>query len=111
MLAGMPERRHGTGTFPTLSRIGALTARRSRSRRAAPVSGFEVAASERRAHPVLDAALPVAGAAPPTTIQEHEVQPGAIPKASLMEAALLSGDGSRPLVASRKQCGVHDLPD
>lgn len=74
-------------------------------------SDFEVAASERRAHPVLDAALPVAGAAPATTIQEHQVQPGAIPKASFMEAALLSGDGSRPPVASRNRCRVHDLPD
>jgi hypothetical protein len=73
-------------------------------------SDFEVAASERRAHPVLDAALPVAGAAPATTIQEHEVQPGAIPKASLMEAALLSGDGSRLPVASRNRCRAHDLP-
>src|SRR5271157_2518848 len=76
-----------------------------------PVSDFEVAVSERRAHPVLDAALPVAGAAPATTIQEHEVQPGAIPKASFMEAALLSGDGSRLPVASRNRCRVHDLPD
>ena len=76
-----------------------------------PVSDFEVAASERRAHPVLEAALPVAGAAPATTIQEHEVQPGAIPKASLMEAALLSGDGSRLPVVSRNRCRVHDLPD
>jgi len=74
-------------------------------------SGLEVAASERRAHPVLDAALPVAGAAAATTIQEHEVQPGAIPKACLMEAALLSGDGSRLPVASRNRCRVHDLPD
>src|SRR5271166_1460 len=99
------------GHIPTLSRIGALTARRSRSWRAAPVSDFEVAASERRAHPVLDTALPVAGAAPATTIQEHEVQPGAIPKASFMEAALLSGEGSRLPVASRNRCRVHDLPD
>src|SRR5271157_31320 len=76
-----------------------------------PVSDFEVAASERRAHLFLDAALPVAGTAPATTIQKHEVQPGAIPEASLMEAALLSGDGSRLPVASRNRCGVHDLPD
>ena len=75
------------------------------------ISEFEVAASERRRHPVLDTALPVAGAAPAASVQQHEVQPGAIPKASFMEAALLSGDGSRLPVASRNRCGVYDLTD
>jgi len=42
------------------------------------------------------------------TIQEHEVQPGAIPEPGLLQVDLFSNRSSRRPIGSRNRCGVHN---
>jgi len=42
------------------------------------------------------------------TIQEHEVQPGAIPEPGLLQVGLFSNRSSRRPIGSRNRCGVHN---
>jgi hypothetical protein len=42
-------------------------------------------------------------------IEEHQVEPGAIPKARLLKIDLVSNSGSCGSLNSRKRCSIHDL--
>jgi len=68
---------------------------------------FHHAVAERASCDTTCIALAVA-ATSLATIQEHEVQPGAIPEPGLLQVGLFSNRSSRRPIGSRNRCGVHN---
>src|SRR5271157_808596 len=68
---------------------------------------FHRAVAERASCDTTCVALAVA-ATSLATIQEHEVQPGAIPEPGLLQVGLFSNRSSRRPIVSRNRCGVHN---
>src|SRR5271157_36946 len=70
-------------------------------------SDLDHAVAERASRDTTCVALAIA-ATSLATIQEHEVQPGAIPEPGLLQVGLFSNRNARRPFGSRNRCGVHN---